>query len=68
MWCLLGSFEVGGQSLAGREEFLFVDDVVAIKHRPRFVARQQHGNPFRHSGPDQVPRGGAAAIVQEPVR
>ena len=30
MWCLLASFEVGGQSLSGLDEFLSVDDVVPI--------------------------------------
>ena len=55
--------EVGGQSLSGREEFLLVDDVVPVKHRTCFVARQQHGDPFRDARPDQIPRGSAAAIV-----
>jgi Resolvase, N terminal domain len=64
-WFLVG--EVRGQSLSGREEFLLVDDVVPIEHGPRFVAGEQHGDPFRDARPNQVPCGGAAAIVEEPV-
>jgi hypothetical protein len=44
--CLgFSSGEVRGQSLPGGEEFLLVDDVVSIEHRPRFVAGEQHGDP-----------------------
>ena len=64
--CLVG--EIGGQSLSGREQFLLVDDVVPIKYGPRFVTGEQHGDPFRHAGPDQVARGGTTTIVQQAVR
>ena len=68
MGCLGVSFQVGRQALAGREEFLLIDDVVPIKHGPRFVAGQQHGDPFGDARPNQVTRGGPSAIVQEAVR
>ena len=65
MGLLLG--EIRGQSLSGHQELLLIDDVVAIEHRPGLVPGEQHGDPFRDARPDQVPRGRATAIMQEPV-
>ena len=53
---------------AGREEFLLGDEVISIEHGPRFVAGEQHGDPFGHARADQIARGRAATVVQEPMR
>jgi hypothetical protein len=57
--------QVGRQPVPGRQQFPFVHDVVAIEHSARFVAREQHGDPLRHPGADQVPRRGASTIVEQ---
>ena len=63
---LLGGLgvEIGEQAFAGLMQFALADDVVAIKHAARFVAEQDHGDPFGDTGPDEVARGGAPAVVQ----
>jgi hypothetical protein len=60
--------DIGGQPLPCREQFLLVHDVVAIKHRARLMAREQHRDPLRHTRADQVARGRAPTIVEEPMR
>jgi hypothetical protein len=42
-----------------------VYDIVAIKHRPGFVARYVHGDAFRHPGTNQVAHSGASQIVKQ---
>ena len=60
--------EVRGQPFPRCEQFLFVHDVVAIKHRARFVSRKQHRDAFWRAGSDQVSRRGAPTIVEDPMR
>ena len=54
--------------VAGLEQFLLVDDVVAVEDGAGLVAGQEHGDPLGHAGADQVAGGGAAAIVEEAGR
>ena len=58
----------GDQLVAGLEQFLFVDDVVAVEDGAGLVAGQEHGDPLGEAGADQVAGGGAAAIVEEAGR
>lgn len=64
---LSGRVEVRSQPLASAEQFAFVDDVVAVEHRPRFMPRQQHGYSFWNARAHQVARGGAPTVVQQAV-
>ena len=41
----------GDQLVAGPEQFLFVDDVVAVEDGAALVAGQAHGDPLGHAGP-----------------
>ena len=52
----------------GLEQFLLVDEVVAVEDGAALVAGQEHGDPFGDAGADQVAGGGAAAIVEEAGR
>ena len=54
--------------VAGLEQFLFVDDVVAVEDGAALVPGQEHGDPLGDAGADQVAGGGAAAIVEEADR
>ena len=54
--------------VASLEQFLLVDDVVAVEDGAGLVAGQEHGDPLGHAGADQVAGGGAAAIVEEAGR
>ena len=60
--------QIGDQLVPGLEQFLFVDDVVAVEDGAALVAGQEHGDPLGHAGADQVAGGGAAAIVEEAGR
>ena len=60
--------QIGDQLIPGLEEFLFVDDVVAVEDGAGLVAGQEHGDPLGDAGADQVAGGGAAAIVEEAGR
>ena len=60
--------QIGDQLVAGLEQFLFVDDVVAVEDGAGLVAGQEHGDPLGDTGADQVAGGGAAAIVEEAGR
>ena len=55
-------------TFAGVEQFLLVDDVVAVEDGAALVAGQEHGDPLGDAGADQVAGGGAAAIVEEAGR
>ena len=52
----------------GVEQFLLVDDVVAVEDGAALVSGQEHGDPLGDAGADQVAGGGAAAIVEEAGR
>ena len=54
--------------VAGVEEFLLVDDVVAVEDGAGLVAGQEHGDALGDAGADQVAGGGAPAIVEEAGR
>ena len=54
--------------VAGLEQFLLVDDVVAVEDGAGLVAGQKHGDPLGDTGADQVAGGGAAAVVEEAGR
>ena len=60
--------QIGDKLVAGLEEFLLVDDVVAVEDGAALVAGQEHGDPLGDAGADQVAGGGAAAIVEEAGR
>ena len=60
--------QIGDQLVPGLEQFLFVDDVVAVEDGAALVAGQEHGDPLGDAGADQVAGGGAAAIVEEAGR
>ena len=60
--------QIGDQLIPGLEEFLFVDDVVAVEDGAGLVAGQEHGDVLGHAGADQVAGGGAAVIVEEAGR
>ena len=60
--------QIGDQLVPGVEQFLLVDDVVAVEDGTALVPGQEHGDPFGDVRADQVPRGGAAAIVEEAGR
>ena len=64
--CLL--CQIGDELFAGVEQFLLIDDVVAVEDGAALVAGQEHGDPLGDAGADQVARGGAAAVVQEAGR
>ena len=52
----------------GVEQFLLVDDVVAVENGAALVSGQEHGNPLGDAGADQVAGGGAATVVEEAGR
>ena len=58
--------QIGDQLVAGVEQFLLVNDVVAVEDGPALVAGQEHGDPLGHTGADQIAGGGAAAVVKRP--
>ena len=60
--------QIGDQLVAGLEQFLLVDDVVAVEDGAGLVAGQEHGDALGDAGADQVAGGGAAAIVEEAGR
>ena len=60
--------QIGDQLVPGLEQFLLVDDVVAVEDGAALVAGQEHGDPLGDAGADQVAGGGAAAIVEEAGR
>ena len=60
--------QIRTELVAGLEQFLLVDDVVAVEDGAALVAGQEHGDPLGDAGADQVAGGGAAAIVEEAGR
>ena len=60
--------EIGDELVPGVEQFLLVDDVVAVEDGAALVPDQEHGDPLGDAGADQVTRGGAPAIVEEAGR
>ena len=60
--------EIGDQLGAGVEQFLFIDDVVAVEDGAALVSGQEHGDPLGDIRADQVAGGGAAAVVKEAGR
>ena len=64
--CVL--LQIGDKLVASLEQFLLVDDVVAVEDGAALVAGQEHGDPLGDAGADQVAGGGAAAIVEEAGR
>ena len=59
--CLL--CQIGDELVAGVEQFLLVDDVVAVEDGPALVAGQEYGDPLGDIRADQVARGGAPAVI-----
>ena len=60
--------QIGDQLVPGVEQFLLVDDVVAVEDGAALVSGQEHGDPLGDVCADQVARGGAAAVVKEAGR
>ena len=60
--------QIGDQLVAGVEQFLLVDNVVAVEDGAALVPGQEHGDPLGDAGADQVARGSAATIVEEAGR
>ena len=60
--------EILDELVPGVEQFLLVDNVVAVEDGAALVPGQEHGNPLGHAGTDQVAGGGAPAIVEEAGR
>ena len=55
--CLLR--QMGDQLIPGHEQFLLVDDVVAVEDSAALVAGKEHGDPLGNAGADQVAGGDA---------
>ena len=60
----LGCGSYGSRVVPGVEQFLLVDDVVAVENGAALVAGQEHGDPLGHAGADQVAGGRTSAIVR----
>ena len=60
--------QIGDELVPGVEQFLLVDDVVAVEDGAALVSGQEHGDPLGDVRADQVARGGAAAVVKEAGR
>ena len=67
-WRLRLLRQILDELVPGVEQFLFVDDVVAVEDGAALVAGQEHGDPLGDAGADQVAGGGAAAIAEEAGR
>ena len=52
----------------GVEQFLFIDDVVAVEDGAALMPGQEHGDALGDIRADQVARGGAATVVKEAGR
>ena len=57
--------QIRDQLVPGVEQFLLVDNVVAVEDGVALVSGQEHGDPLGDVRADQVARGGAAAVVKE---
>ena len=60
--------QIRNELVPGVEQFLLVDDVVAVEDGAALVPGQERGDPLGDAGADQVAGGGAAAIVEEAGR
>ena len=60
--------QIGDELVPGVEQFLLVDDVVAVEDGAALVPGQEHGDPLGDVRADEVARGGAAAVVKEAGR
>ena len=60
--------EILDELVPGVEQFLLVNNVVAVEDGAALVPGQEHGDPLGDAGADQVARGGAAAVVKEAGR
>ena len=60
--------EILDELVPGVEQFLLVNNVVAVEDGAALVPGQEHGDPFGDVRADQVARGSAAAIVEEAGR
>ena len=65
-WRLLR--QILDELVPGVEQFLLVDDVVAVEDGAALVPGQEHGDALGDVRADQVARGGAATIVEEAGR
>ena len=57
--------QIGDELVSGVEQFLLVDDVIAVEDGAALVPCQEHGDPLGNVRADQVAGGGAPAIVEE---
>ena len=60
--------QIGDQLVSGVEQFLLVNNVVAVEDGAALVPGQEHGDPLGDVRADQVAGGGAPAIVEEAGR
>ena len=60
--------QIGDQLVSGVEQFLLINNVVAVEDGAALVPGQEHGDPLGDVRADQVAGGGAAAIVEEAGR
>ena len=60
--------EIGDELVPGVEQFLLMNNVVAVKDGAALVPGQKHGDPFGDAGADQVTGGRTPAIVEEAGR
>ena len=60
--------EILDELVPGVEQFLLVNNVVAVEDGAALVPGQEHGDPLGDIRADQVTRGGAPAIVEEAGR
>ena len=60
--------QIGDQLVSGVEQFLLINNVVAVEDGAALVPGQEHGDAFGDVRADQVAGGGAPAIVEEAGR
>ena len=60
--------QIGDELVPGVEQFLLMNNVVAVEDGPALVPGQEHGDPLGDVRADQVAGGGAAAVVEEAGR
>ena len=60
--------QIGDQLVSGVEQFLLVDNVVAVEDGAALVPGQEHGDALGDVRADEVARGSAAAVVKEAGR
>ena len=57
--------QIGDELVPGVEQFLLINNVVAVEDGAALVPGQEHGDPLGDVRADQVAGGGAPAIVEE---